>query len=186
MKINITWWRRHPYSWLKIFTRALPLAFNSRRNTMAPVLRKFPTSFPLLVKNFCFSLVFWENFQFLTTFNEVSESVHGLQIRVNLANPIIKNSLVIIFYSNSSNLWRIIFQNPKTFQNIIFRSKVIAIWNLCGFLLFLGHSLIQFKLSMLILQLTYLEFPFESQAKGDNLIGVHQTKTVKNWKVLQF
>ena len=31
-------------------------------------------------------------------------------------------------------------------------------------------------------QLTYPEFPFESEAKGDNLIGVQQTKTVKNWK----
>ena len=28
----------------------------------------------------------------------------------------------------------------------------------------------------------YPEFPFESEAKGDNLIGVRQTKTVKNWK----
>ena len=28
----------------------------------------------------------------------------------------------------------------------------------------------------------YPEFPFESEAKGDNLIGVNQTKTVKNWK----
>ena len=24
--------------------------------------------------------------------------------------------------------------------------------------------------------------PFESEAKGDSLIGVHQTKIVKNWK----
>ena len=29
-------------------------------------------------------------------------------------------------------------------------------------------------------ELTYPEFPFESEAKGDSLIGVHQTKTVKN------
>ena len=29
-------------------------------------------------------------------------------------------------------------------------------------------------------QLTYPEFPFESEAKGDSLIGVHQTKKVKN------
>ena len=28
-------------------------------------------------------------------------------------------------------------------------------------------------------QLTYTEFSFESEAKGDNLIGVHQTKVVK-------
>ena len=48
-----------------------------------------------------------------STFNEVSESVDGLQIRINLANPKIKNSVVIIFVSNSSNLWRMIFQNPK-------------------------------------------------------------------------
>ena len=26
------------------------------------------------------------------------------------------------------------------------------------------------------------EFPVEGEAKGDNLLGVHQTKTVKNWK----
>ena len=67
---------------------------------MAPVLKKFPTSFSLLVKNFCFSLVFRENFQYLITFKEVSESVDGLQIRVNLANPKIKSSVVIIFDSN--------------------------------------------------------------------------------------
>ena len=30
--------------------------------------------------------------------------------------------------------------------------------------------------------IAYPEFPFESEAKGDNLIGVHQTRTVKNWK----
>ena len=34
----------------------------------------------------------------------------------------------------------------------------------------------------MLLQLTYPEFPFESEAKGDSLIGVHQTKTVQNWK----
>ena len=28
-------------------------------------------------------------------------------------------------------------------------------------------------------RLTYPEFPFKSEAKGDNLIGVHQTKVVK-------
>ena len=28
--------------------------------------------------------------------------------------------------------------------------------------------------------LTYPEFPFENEAKGDSLIGVHQTKTIKN------
>ena len=68
-----------------------------------------------------------ENFQYLVTFDEISESVDGLQIRVNLANPKIKNSVVIIFDSNSSNFWRMIFQNPKKFQNIIFHSKVMAI-----------------------------------------------------------
>ena len=73
-------------------------------DTMIPVLRKFPTSFSLLVKNFCFSLVFCENFQYLITFKEVSESADGLQIRDNLANPKIRNSVVIIFDSNSSNL----------------------------------------------------------------------------------
>ena len=31
-------------------------------------------------------------------------------------------------------------------------------------------------------KLTYPEFPFESEAKGDNPIRVHQTKTVENWK----
>ena len=58
--------------------------------TMVPVLKKFPTFFSQLVKTFCFSLVFCTNFQYLITFNEVSESVDGLQIRVNLANPKIK------------------------------------------------------------------------------------------------
>ena len=57
---------------------------------MVPALKKFPTSFSLLAKNFCFSLVFYESFQYLITFNEVSESVDGLQIQVNLANPKIK------------------------------------------------------------------------------------------------
>ena len=28
-------------------------------------------------------------------------------------------------------------------------------------------------------KLTYTEFPFENEAKGDNLIGMHQTKVVK-------
>ena len=92
-----------------------------------PSLEKIPTSFSLLVKIFCFSLVFCENFQCLITFYEVSESVDGLQIRVNLANPKIKNSVVIIFDSNSSNFWGVIFQNPKNFLNIIFPSKVKAI-----------------------------------------------------------
>ena len=55
--------------------------------TIVPVLRKFPASFSLLVKNFCFSLAFCENVQYLITFNEVSESVGELQIRVNVANP---------------------------------------------------------------------------------------------------
>ena len=57
---------------------------------MVPVLKKFPTSFSLSAKNFCFSLVFCEDFQYLIGFNEVSESVDGLQIRVNLVNPKIK------------------------------------------------------------------------------------------------
>ena len=58
---------------------------------MVPVLKTFPTSFSLSVKNFCLGLVFGENFQYLITFKEVSESVDGLQIRVNLANPQVKN-----------------------------------------------------------------------------------------------
>ena len=56
-------------------------------STMVPVSKKFSTSFSLSVKDFCFSLVFFcENFQYLITFNEVSESIEGLQIRDNLAN----------------------------------------------------------------------------------------------------
>ena len=58
----------------------------------------------IISKKFCFGLVFCENFQYLITFNDVSESANGLQIRVNLANPKIRNSVVIIFDSNSSNL----------------------------------------------------------------------------------
>ena len=80
---------------------------------MVPVLKNFPTSFSLLVKNF----------QYLITFNEVSESVDGLQIRINLANPIIKNSVAIIFDNNSSNFWRMIFQNPKKFSKYHFSFK---------------------------------------------------------------
>ena len=30
--------------------------------------------------------------------------------------------------------------------------------------------------------MNYPEFAFESEAKGDSLIGVHQAKTFKNWK----
>ena len=59
------------------------------------------------------------------TFNEVSESVDGLQIRVNLGNPKIKNSVVIIFDSNSSNLWRMIFQNPKKISKYHFSSLYV-------------------------------------------------------------
>ena len=64
---------------------------------MVPVLRKFLTSFSLSAKSFCLSLAFCENFQYLITFNEVSESADGLQIRVNLANPKIRNLVVKIF-----------------------------------------------------------------------------------------
>ena len=35
------------------------------------------------------------------------------------------------------------------------------------------------KLLCKIKELTYPEFPFENEAKGDNLIGMHQTKEVK-------
>ena len=56
-------------------------------NTMVPVMKKIPTSFSLLVKNFCYSLACCKNVQYLIAFKEVSESVDGLQIRVNLANP---------------------------------------------------------------------------------------------------
>ena len=78
-----------------------------------PVLKQFSTSFSLLAKKFLFQLVSCENFQSLITFNEVSGSVDGLQIRVNLANPKINNSVVTVFESNSSNLWGIVFQKPK-------------------------------------------------------------------------
>ena len=109
---------------------------------MVPVLKKFPTSFSLSVKRFCFSLDFSENFQYLITFNEVPESVHGLQIRVNLANSKIKNSLVIIFDSNSSNLWRMIFQNPKKISKYHFSFKSFSNLKHLG-LWILGHSLIK-------------------------------------------
>ena len=69
-----------------------------------------------LEKKICFGLVICENFQYFITFNGVSESVDGLKIRVNLANPKIKNSVVIIFHNNSSNFWRILFQNLKKFS----------------------------------------------------------------------
>ena len=68
-------------------------------------------------------MAFCQNFQFLITFNEASESVDGLQIRVNLANPKIKNSVVIILESNLSNFWRMIIQNPKTFSKYHFSFK---------------------------------------------------------------
>ena len=79
---------------------------------MVPVLRKFPTSSSLLAKKL-FQSGFFESFQSFITFNDVSGSVDGLQIRVNLTNPKMRNLVVIIFDSNSSNLWRMIFQNPK-------------------------------------------------------------------------
>ena len=81
--------------------------------TMVPVLRKFPTSFSRLVKDFCFQLASCENIHSLVTLNEVFESVDGLQIRVNLADPKIKNSVVIVFDSNAINPRRMIFQKPK-------------------------------------------------------------------------
>ena len=58
--------------------------------TLVPILRKFPISFSLLVKNVCFHLASCENFQYPIAFNEISESVDELQIRVNLANREIK------------------------------------------------------------------------------------------------
>ena len=51
--------------------------------------------------------------------------------------------MVTIFDRNSSNIWRMIFLNPKKIQNIIFHSKVIAIWNIYGFSRILGHLLIK-------------------------------------------
>ena len=57
---------------------------------MVPVLSKFPTSFSLSVKIFCFHLVSCEDFHSLIIFNEVSESVDGLKVRLNLADPKIK------------------------------------------------------------------------------------------------
>ena len=71
---------------------------------MVPVLRKFPTSFSLSVNNFCFHLVSCENLQSPITFNDVSESVDGLQMQVNLPDPKIEKSVVTVFYSKSSNL----------------------------------------------------------------------------------
>ena len=74
-----------------------------------PSLEKSSHFFFTISKKFCFSLVFCENFQYLIAFNEVSESVDRLKIRVNLGNPKIKHPVVIIFDSNSSNVWRMIF-----------------------------------------------------------------------------
>ena len=91
--------------------------------TMAPVLKKISHFFFTISKKILFQLGFCENFQYLITFNEVLESVDGLQIRVNLANPKIKNSVVIIFDSNSGNVWRMIFQNPKKFSKYHFSFK---------------------------------------------------------------
>ena len=144
--------RRHQHqeaSWL--YTTLTDLFISRWSQTW----KKFPTSFSLLVKNFCFSLVFCENFQYLITFNEVSKSADGLQIRLNLANPKIKNSVVKIFDSNSSNGWRMIFQNPKKFQNIIFHSKVIANLNIYRFSQILGHLLIK------CMGKTHIEFTVE-------------------------
>ena len=91
--------------------------------TMVPLLQKFPTSFSLSVKNFCFHLLSCANFQSLVTFNRVSESVDGLQIRVNLADPKIENSVVTVFESNSSNFWGMIFQKLKKFSEYHFPLK---------------------------------------------------------------
>ena len=56
-----------------------------------PSLEKsFPLLFHCLQKIFVLAWFFCENFQYLISFNEVSESVDGLQIRVNPANPKIK------------------------------------------------------------------------------------------------
>ena len=52
---------------------------------MVPVLKKVSHFFFTISKKSCFSLVFCENSQYLISFNEVSESVDGLKIRVNLA-----------------------------------------------------------------------------------------------------
>ena len=67
--------------------------------------------------------VLCENVQYLITFNEVSESVDRLEILVNLANPKIKTLVVIIFDSSSSNLRRMIFQNPKKCSKYNFSFK---------------------------------------------------------------
>ena len=61
-------------------------------------------------------MIYCENFQYFLTFSKVSGSADGLQIRVNLANPKTRSPVVIIFDSNSSNLWRMIFQDPKKFS----------------------------------------------------------------------
>ena len=56
------------------------------------------------------------------------KSVDGLEIKDDLANQNIKNSVIIIFDSNSSNFLRIISENQKKEdQNISFYSKVISI-----------------------------------------------------------
>ena len=93
------------------------------RVTMVPVLKKSHFFFTIGKKFFVLACFFCENLQYLVTFNEVYESVDGLQIRVNLANPKIKNSVVIIFYNNSSNVRRMIFQNPKKFSKYNFLVK---------------------------------------------------------------
>ena len=59
---------------------------------MVPVLKKIPISFSLLVKTSVLACFFCGNFHCLVTFNEVSESVDGLQIPINLANPKIKKN----------------------------------------------------------------------------------------------
>ena len=85
---------------------------------------KFPTSFTtsknvLLIFSSCI------------TFDETSESVDGLQIRVNLANPKIADSIVIQYLKAIQvDFEKWYLKIRKKFQNIIFHSKVIAIWNI--------------------------------------------------------
>ena len=78
LKINDGNIEEKPYT--KYLNVSIDKKFDLAQNTMVPVLKKFPTSFSLSIKNFCCSLVFCESFQQLITFNEVSESVDGLQI----------------------------------------------------------------------------------------------------------
>ena len=86
--------------------------------------------YPLFLTNF------WKGVS-LIILNEVSESVDGLQIWVNLAHPKIKIQYLQYLIAIQVIFWEWFFQRPKKFQTILFLSKVT--W----FLRILGHSLIK-------------------------------------------